>query len=133
MGRSYYSTHKEIHGVTVIYIENYKARVATKAVLANRGAWLLLPDGRVGHNDTEFFKWASIGVQKRDVMAAEALWRLGAIKKDVYEKVKKAQEAHEAKRNRGYAIDEFQRSAKTLGIQLTAEQRRLVAAPAARR
>jgi hypothetical protein len=126
LGRRLYR-EKEVHGVKVLYIDNNKTRVAKKVYLEGRGAWVLLPDGRIGHNDVEFFKWAYVGTQRRDVRAAEALWRLGTIKRAVYDKVKAAQEAHEAKRSRGYAVDEFKTAARKLGIQLTAAQARIVA------
>lgn len=121
---------KEVHDVKVIYIENSKARVTQKIYTTGRYVWALLPDGRIGCNDAEFFKWASVGTQQRDVLAAEALWRLGAIRKDVYLKVKSAQEKHQQKRNRSYAIDEFKRAAQILGIELTAAQKRIVNPPA---
>lgn len=122
MGRLY--REKEIHGVKILYIESHKTRVCTRAYADGRGVWLLLPDGRIGYNNIEFFKWAHVGTQPSDVRAAEALWRLGAIKKDVFQKVETAEKKHREKKNRGYAIDEFKGAAQHLGIPLTAAQMR---------
>jgi hypothetical protein len=62
---------KEIHGVKVIYVENFKTRVVKKIYVGVRGIWMLLPDGRVGYNDAEFFKRLYSGIQKRDVCNPE--------------------------------------------------------------
>lgn len=115
---------KTVHGVSVIYIEPSKTRLAKKAFIDGRTTWLLLPNGRVGCDDQEFFKWATVGTQQRDVRAAAALWRLGTIKRATFQKVETAYKSHNVKRARSYAVDQFKSAAAALGIRLTKEQLR---------
>ena len=119
---------KEVHGVKVIYVQKNKTRSASKAYISYRGTWLLLPDGSVGYSDVEFFKYAYVGIQRRDVAAAEALWKLGAITKDIFLKVEAAEKRHREKQDKRYAASEFQGAAKRLGVQLTKPQEKAIAA-----
>jgi hypothetical protein len=113
---------RNIFGVEVIYVPAHRARKVVSVITGYRSTWMLLPDGRVGTNDVNFFKWAFVEKSRSGVDVAEKLWRLGKLPKSAYLKLSKEVDRKEAARDATRAACEFEESAKRLGIALTKAQ-----------
>lgn len=115
---------REVFGVQIIYIRDYIARKAVAIVPGGSSVWALLPDGRVGCNDADFFRrWYGKG-SKSEVQVAEKLWRLGKLKKSVYEKLAKAHEQKQTKSHKKSVASDLKHYAREIGLTLSKEQDR---------
>lgn len=110
----------QVLGVEIVYIRDHVARKVTSIVPGGRGVWALLPDGKVGTNDAEFFRWAL--TKEREVGVAEKLWRLGKIKKATHVKLEKAQEQKRTKAHTRSVAADLKAYARQIGLALTKEQ-----------
>lgn len=118
----------EFLGVKILLIPTGYARVTRKVIVTGHAAWMLLPDGSVGTTETDFFRWAHMLNTRTDARAAEALWRLGAIRKPDYLAVLKAANAKDESEALKHNRAEFRDAAKRLGITLSKEQAKIAGA-----
>lgn len=115
---------REAFGVQIIYIRDYVARKVVSIVPGGGAVWALLPDGRVGTNNADFFRrWYGKGSQS-EVQVAEKLWRLGKLKKPTYQKLAKAYEQKRAVSHKKSVASDLKHYARQIGLPLTKEQDR---------
>lgn len=113
---------RTILGVQVIYIRDYVARKVVSVVVGGRAVWALLPDGRVGTNDADLFRYAIGKGSRQEAHAAEKLWRLGKLKKAEYQKIDSTYQKKQTKGHQSRIARELKSCAKQLGMVLTKEQ-----------
>lgn len=113
---------RKVFDVEVVYIRDYVARKVVSVVVGGRGVWALLPDGRVGTNDGDFFRRAYGHGTRAEVHIAEKLWRLGKLAKGQYKKIEAAYERGQARKEKVRLAGELKGYAKQLGMPLTKEQ-----------
>lgn len=113
---------RKIFDVEVVYIRDYVARKVVSIVVGGRGVWALLPDGRVGTNDADFFNRAYGEGTRASVHIAEKLWRLGKMRKVEYKKLEASYERQQARKEKVRLAGELKGYAKQLGMPLTKSQ-----------
>lgn len=118
---------REAFGVSIIYIRDHVARKVASVVTRGGGVWALLPDGRVGTNDESFFKSSCGKGSQAELRVAENLWRLGKIKKAVYQKLEKAYALKQSRQHKNSVAADLRYHAKELGVPLTREQEAAIA------
>lgn len=116
----------EAFGVKIIYVRDHATRTATSVLTGGRNVWMLLPDGRVGTNDADFFRWAFSERGERGLRVAERLWRLGKMPKVKYNKLAATVEAQGKRKHQVSVASDLKASAKQLGIELTKEQQKII-------
>lgn len=117
---------REMFGVKIIYLRDHIARKAVSVVTGGRNVWALLPDGTIGTNDAQFFKYSCGKGTRVEAQVAEKLWRLGKVKKSVHQDLEKALRAKDAASHKRSVASGLKHYAKEVGLKLSTEQTRLL-------
>jgi len=113
---------RQLFGVEVIYIRDHIARKAVSIITGGRAVWALLPDGRVGTNDVDFFRRYYGQGSRAEVHVAEKLWRLGKMKKTEYKKLEAAYDKKKKREGHKHVCGELMSYAKQAGIVMSKQQ-----------